>query len=151
GRDEAIAAHAQTVFADHGPAWPLSVFQSADVQIAATDLAAIEAGEFLAVVGDFHPGNPLTQSLFSTRFPDPNRFRDLWHADVGQPVLALILRRNPTIRVTSRNIADAYHPDDIHLTGRGIAPIHVGHNSLPIAALTIRGPEVVDPGGSFRV
>ena len=150
-RDATIAAQAQTVFADHCPAWPLSVFQSADVQIAAADLAAIEAGDFLAVVGDFHPGNPLTQSLFSTRFPDPNRFRDLWHADVGQPVLALILRRNPSIRVTSRNIADAYNPDDIHLVGSGIAPIHAGHNSLPIADLAVRGQEVVHPDGSFCV
>src|SRR5262249_33802299 len=63
--DATLAARAQSVFADHGPAWPVSVFQSADVQIAAADLAAIEGGEFLAVVGDFHPGNPLTQSLFS--------------------------------------------------------------------------------------
>ncbi|MGN6168402.1 MAG: hypothetical protein ACTHQQ_09560, partial [Solirubrobacteraceae bacterium] len=148
--DATIAARAEAVFADHGPAWPLSVVQSADVQIAAADLTAIEAGEFLAVVGDFHPGNPLTQSLFSTRFPNPDRFRAIWHADVGQPTLALILRRNPTIRVTSRNIADAYNPDDVHLIGPGIAPVHVGHNSLPIADLAVRGEEVVDPDGSFR-
>lgn len=76
------------------------MFQSADVQIAAADLAAIEAGEFLAVVGDFHPVNPLTQSLFSTRFPDPDRFRVLWHADVGQPVVAPTVMRNPITRVT---------------------------------------------------
>ena len=152
GDDATIAARARAIFADHGPAWPVSVFQSADVQIAAADLAAIEAGEFLAVVGDSHPGNPLTQSLFSTRFPDPpDRFRAIWHADVGHPTLALILRRNPTIRVTSRNIADAYNPDDIHLVGSGIAPIHVGHNALPIADLAVRGQEVVHPDGSFRV
>lgn len=150
GDDGTIAAHAQAVFADHGPAWPVSVFQSADVQIAAADLAAIEAGEFLAVVGDFHPGNPLTQSLFSARFPDPDRFRAMWHADVGRPALALILRRNPTTRVTSRNIPDAYNPDDIHLVGSGIAPIHVGHSSLPIADLVVRGQEVVHRDSSFR-
>jgi hypothetical protein len=150
GNDATIAARAQVAFADHGPAWPVSVFQSSDVQIAASDLAAIDAGEFLCVVGDFHPGNPLTQSLFSTRFPDPDRFRAMWHADVGQPVLALILRRNPTVRLTSRNIADAYNADDVHLSGPGIAPIHVGHNSLPIGDLEVRGEEVLDPHGSFR-
>ncbi|HET7744132.1 MAG TPA: lantibiotic dehydratase [Gaiellaceae bacterium] len=150
GDDATIARRAEAVFADHGPAWPLSVFQSADVQIAAADLAAIDRGDFLAVVGDFHPGNPLTQSLFSTRFPDPDRFRAIWHADVGHPTLALTLTRNPSIRVTSRNIPDAYDPDDIHLVGQGIAPIHIGVNSMPIADLTVRGQEVVRSDGSFR-
>jgi len=150
GDDASIAARAQAAFADHGPAWPMSVFQSADVQIAAADLAAIEAGQFLAVVGDFHPGNPLTQSLFSTRYPDRDRFRAIWHADVGHPTLALILRRNPTIRVTSRNIPDAYDPDDIHLTGPGIALIHVGHTALSMADLEVRDQEVVHPEGTFR-
>lgn len=150
GDDTTIAVRAHAAFADHGPAWPLSVFQSADVQIAAADLAAIEAGDFLAVVGDFHPGNPLTQSLFSTRFPDPERFRAIWHADVGSPTLALILRRNPTMRVTSRNIPDAYNPDDIHLVGSGIAPIRAGDNSVPVADLTVRGQEIADARNSFR-
>ncbi|MGN6169930.1 MAG: lantibiotic dehydratase [Solirubrobacteraceae bacterium] len=151
GKDDVtVAVRAHAVFADHGPAWPLSVFQSADVQLAAADLAAIQGGDFLAVVGDFHPGNPLTQSLFSTRFPDPDRFRAIWHSDVGQPTLAPILRRNPAIRVTSRNIADAYNPDDIHVAGSGIAPIHVGQNSLPIAELEVQDHEVVHAGSSFR-
>jgi hypothetical protein len=151
GGNATMAARAQAVFADHTPAWPVSVFQSADVQIAAADLAAIEAGEFLAVVGDFHPGNPLTQSLFSTRFPDPARFRAMWHGDVGQPTLALTLRRNPTVRMTSRNIPDVYNPDDVHLVGSGIAPVHVGRNSVPIAELAVRSREVVHSNSSFRV
>jgi hypothetical protein len=142
GDDATIAARAAVAFADHGPAWPFSVWQSVDVQIAAADLASIEAGEFLAVVGDFHAGNPLTQSLFSTRFPDPDRFRTLWHADVGRPIIAPILRRNPRVRVTSRNIADATDPDDIHLLGAAIAPVHVGYNSLEIADLAVRGDDL---------
>ena len=148
--DPALAARAQAAFADHGPAWPLSVFQSADVQIAASDLAAIERGDFLAVVGDFHPGNPLTQSLFSTRFPDPERFRAMWHSDVGQPTLALVLMRNPSVRLTSRNIPDAYDRGDTHLAGSGVARIHVDRNALSIADLAVRGAEVVHSDGSFR-
>jgi Lantibiotic dehydratase, N terminus len=150
GEDATIVARAAAAFADHGPAWPLSVFQSADVQIAAASLAAIEAGEFLAVVGDFHPGNPLTQAVFSTRYPDPDRFRALWHADVGRPIIAPILRRNPAVRVTSRNIPDATNPDDIHLIGPGITPTHVGYHSLQIGDLVVSGEEVVDPAGAFR-
>ena len=147
--DTTIVARAVETFADHGPAWPLSVFQSVDVQIAATDLAAIEAGEFLAVVGDFHPGNPLTQALFSTRFPDTERFRTIWHADVGEPIVAPILMRSPGIRLSARNIMDATNPDDVHLLGPGITPTHLGYRSLQIADLVVRGTDVVEPAGGF--
>ncbi|MHB8691493.1 MAG: lantibiotic dehydratase [Solirubrobacteraceae bacterium] len=150
GDDATIAARAAAAFADHGPAWPRSVFHSADVQIAAAELAAIEAGRFLAVVGDFHAGNPLTQGLFSTRFPDPARLRALWHADLGQPVLAPVLRRNPKVRVTSRNTTDITNPDDIHLLGPRITPVHIGYAALQIADLAVRGEEVVDPAGGIR-
>ena len=65
-----IAARAAAAFADHGPGWPLSVNHSADVQIAAADLAAIEAGEFLVVIGDFHGGtNPLCRVCSRRAFP----------------------------------------------------------------------------------
>lgn len=148
--DPAVAARAETAFADHGPAWSRSVFQSADVQIAAADLAAIEAGEFLAVVGDFHPGNPLAQGLFSTRFPDPARLRELWHADVGQPVLVAPVRRNSNVRVTARNTGDITTPDDIHLLGARSTPAPIGHRAVRIADLTVRGDEVIDRAGRFR-
>jgi hypothetical protein len=147
---ETVAARAATTFADHRPAWPLSVFHSVDVQIAAADLAAIEAGEFLAVVGDFHLGNPLAQALFSTRFPDPERFRAIWHADIGQPVVAPLLMRNPEDRLSARNIPDITNPDDIHLTGAGTVPVHLGYRSLPIAELVVRGEDVVHPATGFR-
>jgi Lantibiotic dehydratase, N terminus len=150
GDNGTIAAHAAAAFADHGPAWPLSVFQSVDVQIAAANAAAVNAGEYLAVVGDFHPGNPLSQALFSTRFPDPQRFRAIWHADVGQPIVAPILIRNPRIRLSARNILDATNPDDIHLAGPGITPVHLGYTSLPIEELVVRDDEVVHQAGGFH-
>jgi len=50
-----IGARAAAAFADYAPAWPISVYQSADVQIAAPRLAAVNAGDYLCVVGDFHP------------------------------------------------------------------------------------------------
>src|SRR5262249_16883911 len=103
GDDETIASRAATAFADHGSAWPLSVFQSVDLQIAPADVAAVETGQFLAVVGDFHPGNPLVQGLFSTRFPDPERFRAIFHADVGEPIVQPILIRSPGMRLSARN------------------------------------------------
>jgi hypothetical protein len=100
-------------------------------------------------VGDFHPGNPLIQALFSTRFPDPERFRALFHADVGQPIVQPLLIRSPGMRLSARNIPDATNPDDIHLLGPGITPVHVGHRSMQIADLLVRGDEVVDPATGF--
>jgi len=146
-----IAARAAAAFADHGPGWPLSVYHSADVLIAAADLEAIEAGEFLAVIGDFHGGtNPLHQGLFSTRFPDPDRFRALVHADIGEPIVFPSPSRTPAARMSARNMADFTNPDDIHLLGPNITPVHVGYKSLQIADLIVRGEEVIDPAGPFR-
>jgi len=54
------------------------------VQIAAPSLAAVNAGDYLCVVGDFHPGaNPLGQSMFAARHPDKDRFLDAIASDVG--------------------------------------------------------------------
>jgi hypothetical protein len=146
-----IAARAAAAFADHGPGWPLSVNHSADVLIAAADLQAIEAGQFLVVIGDFHGGtNPLLQGLFSTRFPDPDRFRTLIHADVGVPIVFASPPRTPAVRMSARNMADFTNPDDIHLLDPHITPVHVGYTSLQIDDLIVRGEEVIDPAGPFR-
>jgi hypothetical protein len=71
---ETVGARAAAVFADHRPAWPTSVFQSVDVQLAARDQQAVADGDWLAVIGDMHPGaNPLTQGLFAHRHPTRRR------------------------------------------------------------------------------
>lgn len=148
--DTRAAARAAAIFADHGPAWPMSVFQSADVQLAAEDAAAIEAGNFLAVVGDFHGGNPLMHSLFSTRHPDAERFRAMHQADVGAPILVPPLRRNSNSRVTSRNIPDPADPNSIQIAGSGLVPVHVGWNSRHLSDVIVEGDQVTDRAGTFR-
>lgn len=150
GDPTATAAWAEAAFADHGPAWPLSVFHSADVQIDAPDVEAIERGEFLAVIGDFHSGNPLTQALFSNRYPDFDAFRSMWHADVGEPIFFPALPRSPGGRLTARNIPDASNPDDVHLLGPRMTPVHIGYRSVPVDRLVIHGAQVLDREGEFR-
>jgi hypothetical protein len=149
GDPEATAARAESAFADHGPAWPLSVFHSADVQIDAHELGAIERGDFLAVVGDFHPGNPLTQALFSNRYPDFDAFRSMWHADVGEPIFFPALPRSPGGRLTARNIPDASNPSDVHLVGPRMTPVHVGYRCVPLDRLAICGEDIFDRDGEF--
>ena len=51
-----IGARAAAAFADRLPAWPMSVFESVDIQIAARSEDAIAAGDYLVVIGDVHPG-----------------------------------------------------------------------------------------------
>ena len=149
GEDATLAIRAEEAFADHVPAWPLAVYQSADVQIAARNVGAIDRGEFLAVVGDFHPGNPLAQAVFSNRFPDVKRFRELWHADIGSPMLQPLIIRAPGSRPTSRNIPDATDAGDLHLAGPGLVTVHSDHPARDISEVLVRGERVTDAAGSF--
>jgi hypothetical protein len=65
-----------------------SVFHSPDIQIAAADVDAVERGDYLVVIGDYHPGtSPLGQGLFSYRHPDRQRFLETWGSDVGTPTI----------------------------------------------------------------
>src|SRR5262249_62205189 len=69
-----IGAGAAAAFADHEPAWSLAAFQSIDLPLAARDVDAIAAGDYLAVLGDMHLGsNPLVHGVCAHRPPDPQR------------------------------------------------------------------------------
>src|SRR6185295_17635157 len=69
-----LPARARLAFADRAPAWRFSGHQSVDLQIAARDEQAIRDGEYLAVLGDSHPGaNPLLQGDYARRHPAPAR------------------------------------------------------------------------------
>ena len=83
-----LAARARIVFADHRPAWPLGCYQSVDVQIAARDEQAIRDGDYLAVIGDMHPGsNPLLQGRFGNHHPSPARMYELVCHEAGAEVV----------------------------------------------------------------
>ena len=78
-------------FADWTPAWHGSNHHSADLQIAARSVEAIDAGDFLVVLGDFHGGdNPLLQGLFGLRHADPAALLRRYSraAGPGRPPLA---------------------------------------------------------------
>ena len=75
-------------------AWPQAGNQSVDLQLAARDADAIAAGDYLAVVGDMHPGdNPLAQGLFGLRHPGPGALRAAWSARTPAAVRAAAARR----------------------------------------------------------
>ncbi len=66
-----VGTRAATAFDGHLATWRHGVFSSVDIQIAAAGERAVADGDYLAVVGDVHPGgNPLMQGVFAQRHPD---------------------------------------------------------------------------------
>ena len=69
-----LAARAVAAFANHQPAWRTAAFHSLDLQLAARDEAAVNAGDYLAVVGDIHAGaTPFSRDSSHTATPVPTR------------------------------------------------------------------------------
>jgi hypothetical protein len=152
GDVDTLSARARDAFSDHGPAWPMTVFHSVDVQIAAADEDAIERGEFLAVAGDFHAGgNPLGQGLFAHQHPERDRFLKQWDTEWGSPKLGgLPPRAAAGIPMTARLYPAFFQPDDILiLPGPDVAAPR-GHRALPLSELFVDGDEVTDARETFR-
>jgi hypothetical protein len=144
-----LASRAERVFV--GPrAWPLSVFHSPDVQVAAASAEAVEAGNFLCVVGDYHPGNNvLGQGLFARRHPDRARFLAQLRADAGEFAFLVPLRDAP--RMSARIMPAITWPDDLHVTALANSVAPLGHRSVSLADLALDGSDLVDRDGSVRI
>ena len=144
-----IRARATAAFADYVPAWPTSVYQSLDVQIAAPSPAAVNAGDYLCIVGDFHPGaNPLGQGVFATRHPDRDRFLGSIASDVGTRPF-LIPPRDVGFQ-TTRNMPAITRPGDVHVAADPRDRMPDGYRTLAAADLLTDGETVGPPDGSWR-
>src|SRR5512133_1889663 len=147
-----IGERARARFSDFGPAWPISVFHSADLQIAAADVDAVERGDYLVVIGDYHPGtSPLGQGLFSYRHPDRQRFLETWGSDVGTPTIYPLPPRVPPVPLTARLMPAATLPGDIVV----VPPMpqvraRRGSRVVPVADLLVDGATITDREGSIR-
>ena len=148
---ETIAARAAAAFADHHPAWPTSVFQSVDVQLAARDESALAAGDWLAVIGDMHPGaNPLVQGVFANRHPDPPVMRGLIRAAVGAPVPFLLPPFAPGIGEDGRGMPVTAE-DDIHLAALPGTRAQPPRRTWLPDELLVDGAYLTDRNGVLRV
>jgi hypothetical protein len=144
-----IGTRAAAAFADHGPAWPVSVYQSADLQIAAPSLAAVNAGDYLCVVGDFHPGaNPLGQGMFATRHPDRDRFLGAIASDVG--ALPFLIPPRDVGFQTTRSMPAVTRCGDVHVAADSRDRMPDGYRTLPAADLVTDGETVTTPDGSWQ-
>jgi hypothetical protein len=147
-----IGERARVRFSDFGPAWPISVFHSADLQIAAADVDAVEHGDYLVVIGDYHPGtSPLGQGLFAYRHPDRQRFLETWGSDVGTPTIYPLPPRVPQVPLTARLMPAANLPGDIVvLPPMPEVRARPGSRVVSVADLLVDGATITDREGSFR-
>jgi hypothetical protein len=147
-----IGERARARFSGYGPAWPTSVFHSPDIQIAAADVDAVDLGDYLAVIGDYHPGaNPLAQGLFSYRHPDRQRFLETWGSDVGTPTIYPWPPRAPQVPMTARLMPAPNLPADVVvLPPMPEVRARRGSRVVSVADLLVDGDAITDREGSLR-
>ena len=148
---EPIGDRAVAMFADHRPAWPTSVFQSVDVQIAAGDEGDVAGGDWLAVIGDMHPGaNPLVQGLFAHRHPDPPAMLEQVRDAIGRPLPILLPPFAPGMGVDGRGMPSTAE-DDIHFAAMAGTSAPPPRRTWMPEELLVDGADVVDRDGTLRI
>ena len=152
GLDDGIGMRAAEVFASEGRAWPMGVFHSPDVQIGARDAAAVQAGDFTAVIGDFHPGaNPLGQGTFANRHPDRPAFLANYAADVGSPQVILLPPRDSSVPMTARMMPAITRPGDVHVTVSPQVRMPAAYRTVSVGELIVAGDDITDRAGSLHI
>jgi hypothetical protein len=147
-----LAARARLAFADRAPAWRFSGHQSVDLQLAARDEQAIRDGEYLAVVGDSHPGaNPLCQGVFAHRHPAPERFRELYRREAGGALPFLLPPWGAGMNAEARG-APVLGDDAIHIAMSAESAAPNGHRTWQPQELWVESSgDLVDASGELRV
>ena len=146
-----VGGRAVAAFADFEPAWRHSVFSSVDLQVAASDEAAVAAGDYLAVVGDIHlGGNPLIQGVFAHRHPDPAGFMARFVSGVGEGLPMLLPPWTPTAGVESRGLP-ATTDDMVHIAVLPQTRAQAGRRTWLVEELMVDGTDLVDRTGELRV
>ena len=148
---ETAGNRAAAMFADHRPAWPTSVFQSVDVQIAAPDVTAVAREDWLAVIGDMHAGaNPLVQGLFGHRHPDPPAMLRLIRNALGRPLPILLPPFTPSMGQDGRGMPMTAH-DDVHFAAMADTRAQPPRRTWLPDELVVDGGDVTDRSGTLRV
>lgn len=151
---EDLAARSEAAFADSRPAWRSAMYMSPDVQIAARDSQAIEDGDFLLVVGDFHAGcTTFEQAFMSEQHPDPDDFRRQMTLGVEQPRVFPVPSPNFE-RMTGRICPTWATPEDLCLLTTPDAAVRRHLRPLAVAEctaeVTAEGVQLVSGDGSVR-
>jgi hypothetical protein len=146
-----LTSRAVTAFADHEPAWRTAAFHSVDLQLAARDEAAANAGDYSAVVGDLHPGaNPLVQGLFAHRHPNPNAMLAQVAAAIGPAIPFLLPPYAPGLGVEARGMPVSAE-DDVHIAVMPDTRARAPRRTWLANELLVDGDDVVDRSGQLRI
>ncbi|HET7170831.1 MAG TPA: lantibiotic dehydratase [Gaiellales bacterium] len=146
-----IGVRAAAAFADHQPSWRHGVFSSADIQVAARDENAVAGGDFLAVVGDVHPGNnPLIQGVFAHRHPAPARMHQELQRVIGPGLPVILPPWSPTMGADGRGMP-ATSDDMVHIAVMPETRAQGGRHTWMAQELLVDGTDLVDPTGELRV
>ncbi len=133
-RSADLAELAAALFPGDAPGWLGGRIHSPDLHLCATDVDALNRGEFTAVLGELHAAWPtLDCSALTDRHPDADRLRAAARADLGRQLRPLYPVDYP--RYTGRiapNLGDA----DFQL-GYTAAPGADPDRLLPITAMTV--------------
>jgi hypothetical protein len=146
-----LGARAAATFADHESAWRTAAFHSVDLQLAAHDEAAANRGDYLAVLGDVHPGaNPLLQGFFAHRHPNPDALRAQVAAAVGRAVPYLLPPFAPGLGVDGRGLPISAE-DDIHIAVMPDTRAPAPRRTWLPHELSVDGNDLVDRSGRLRI
>ncbi|PZF95303.1 lantibiotic dehydratase [Micromonospora deserti] len=97
-----LAERARVLFAADGPGWPSARIHSPDLQISASDLDALNRGDFLLVLGELHPAYiPFDSAVLTPFHPDQPALRAALDADLG-PARARVLYPESYPRTATR-------------------------------------------------
>jgi hypothetical protein len=146
-----LGERASAAFADHEPVWRSGVYQSADIQIAAASVDAVNAGDYLAVVADVHAcDNPLLQGVFAHRHPDLQRLDAAFAADLGPAWPLLMPPWAPGMGVDTRGVP-RLPADTVYVALQPDAHAPLGCRTWRVGELFVDGDDVVDASGELRV
>ncbi|HET8683124.1 MAG TPA: lantibiotic dehydratase [Micromonosporaceae bacterium] len=140
-----LADQVAAAFPADAPGWTYARIHSPDVQLCATDWAAMARGEFTVVLGEMHIGVPaIDTDFFRTGHPRPEALRAALHHDLPESRFYLLLP-DDFPRNTARTAAWMHAPADVQL-GYAPAPGADRERLLPLSALTVAPGTASAPG-----
>lgn len=124
-RGEAIAERVEREFAAPGPGWPLAIYHSPDLMIAANNVDEIRHGECDFVIGEVHTGElTLFNPLHRIHHPTPDALVAARAGDVTAPTVAHLIPKDRTMRTDG----DSTLPRDFHVINtRGLSWLPTDH------------------------
>jgi hypothetical protein len=88
---DSCRARVAELFRAPGPGWPRARYHSPDVLIAAASIDAIARGDFLAVLGEVHPGlNTLLSHLAYRLHPERAALDEAYEADMAMACISTV-------------------------------------------------------------